>query len=93
METSPLNGKVTEIFQNLPGVSKVTHQAQDGFAVLDFILEHDDVLSRVVSAMTDENIHILNLQKHECTLEDVFVDLVGRSMEDVERSEEEESGE
>jgi hypothetical protein len=51
------------------------------------------VLSRVVSAMTDENLHILNLQKHECTLEDVFVDLVGRSMEEVERSQQKESGE
>jgi ABC-2 type transport system ATP-binding protein len=93
MEVSPLNGKGREVFERLPGVSKVTHQPQDGFAVLDFILEHDDVLSRVVSAMTDENLHILNLQKHECTLEDVFVDLVGRSMEEVERSQQKESGE
>jgi ABC-2 type transport system ATP-binding protein len=93
MEISPLNGKGTQVFENLPGVSKVTHQPQDGFAVLDFILEHDDVLSRVVSAMTEENLHILNLQKHECTLEDVFVDLVGRSMEEVERSQSEEGGE
>jgi ABC-2 type transport system ATP-binding protein len=93
MEISPLNGKGTQVFENLPGVSKVTHQPQDGFAVLDFILEHDDVLSRVVSAMTEENLHILNLQKHECTLEDVFVDLVGRSMEEVERSQSEEEGE
>ena len=29
---------------------------------------------------------LLNLQKREPTLEDVFVDLVGRSMEEVERS-------
>ena len=65
MEISPLNGKGTEVFERLPGVRKVTHQPQDGFAVLDFILEQDDVLSRVVSTMTDENLHILNLQKHE----------------------------
>jgi hypothetical protein len=48
------------------------------------------VLGLVVNTMTDENIHILNLQKHESTLEDVFVDLVGRSMEEVERSQIEE---
>ncbi len=68
---------------------KVIHQPQDGFAVLELILAQDDVLGRVVNIMTDENIHILNLQKHESTLEDVFVDLVGRSMEEVERSQEE----
>jgi hypothetical protein len=39
----------------------------------------------VVTALTSENIRILNLQKREPTLEDVFVDLVGRSMEEVER--------
>lgn len=93
IEISPLNGVGTQVFENLPGVSKVTHQQQDGFAVMDFILEKDDVLSRVVNTMTDENIHILNLQKHECTLEDVFVDLVGRSMEEVERSQVQEGGE
>jgi len=36
--------------------------------------------------LTSEDIHILNLQKREPTLEDVFVDLVGRSMSEVEYS-------
>ena len=93
IEISPLNGMGTDVFEQLPGVSKVSHQPQDGFAVLEFILEKDDVLSRVVNTMTDKNIHILNLQKHESTLEDVFVDLVGRSMEEVERSQADESDE
>ncbi len=86
-----LNGMGTEIFEQLPGVRKVSHQSQDGFAVLEFILEKDDALGHVVNIMTDEDIHILNLQKHESTLEDVFVDLVGRSMEEVERSQKEDS--
>ena len=91
IETSPLNGRGMEVFEQLPGVRKVSHQSQDGFAVLEFILEKDDVLGRVVNIMTDEDIHILNLQKHESTLEDVFVDLVGRSMEEVERRQKEDS--
>ena len=91
IEISPLNGRGTEAFEIIPGVCKVSHLPQDGFAVLDFILEKDDVLGRVVNTLTDENIHILNLQKHESTLEDVFVDLVGRSMDEVERSQAEES--
>jgi ABC-2 type transport system ATP-binding protein len=50
------------------------------------ILENDSVLSSVVNTLTTQNMKLLNLQKREPTLEDVFVDLVGRSMEDVERS-------
>lgn len=89
LEVSPLklNGMGSERFEILPGVQKVIHQPQDGFAILELILAHDDVLGSVVNTLTEENIHILNLQKRETTLEDVFVDLVGQSMADVEKSE------
>jgi len=86
MEVSPLNGLGIERFRELQGVRKVTHRPLDGFAVLEFILAQDDVLGAVVNLMTANEIRILNLQKREPTLEDVFVDLVGRSMEEVERA-------
>jgi len=86
MEVSPLNGRNVENFEALNGVRKVVHSPQDGFSVLEFILAQDDALGEVVNTMTAGNIHILNLQKREPTLEDVFVDLVGRSMEEVEQS-------
>ncbi len=86
LEVSPLNGMGVERFESLPGVRKVVHRPQDGFSVLEFILAQDDVLGAVVNTMTSANMHILNLQKREPTLEDVFVDLVGRSMEEVEES-------
>jgi ABC-2 type transport system ATP-binding protein len=63
----------------------VTHAPQDGFSELNLILETDDALSGVVATLTSNNIHILNLQKREPTLEDVFVDLVGHSMEEAAR--------
>jgi ABC-2 type transport system ATP-binding protein len=85
LEVSPLNGLGVERFESLPGVRKVIHRPQDGFSVLEFILAQDDVLGAVVNTMTAANVHILNLQKREPTLEDVFVDLVGRSMEEVEK--------
>jgi len=44
------------------------------------------VLASVVSTLTANDIRILNLEKSEPTLEDVFVHLVGQSMEEVERS-------
>jgi ABC-2 type transport system ATP-binding protein len=84
VEVSPLNGLGTDQFEILPGVRKVVHHPQDGFAVLEFILAQDDVLGAVVNRMTSANVRILNLQKREPTLEDVFVDLVGRSMEEEE---------
>ncbi len=85
MEVSPLNGLGVEKFEVLPGVRKVVHRPQDGFAVLEFILAEDAVLGSVVNTLTAGNVRILNLQKREPTLEDVFVDLVGRSMEEVEK--------
>ncbi|UCH58967.1 MAG: ATP-binding cassette domain-containing protein [Anaerolineales bacterium] len=86
MQVSPLDSTQADTFESLPGVRKVTHRAFDGYAVLELILEQDDALGSVVNLMTTQNIHILNLQKREPTLEDVFVDLVGRSMEEVEKS-------
>jgi ABC-2 type transport system ATP-binding protein len=85
IEVSPLNGMRPESLENLEGVNKVFHRAQDGFAILEFFLEEEAVLGPVVNTITGKNIRILNLQKREPTLEDVFVDLVGRSMEEVER--------
>jgi ABC-2 type transport system ATP-binding protein len=92
LEVSPLNGAGPGIFEALPGVRKVVHRPQDGFSELEFILADDDILGSIVNTMTARDIHILNLQKHEPTLEDVFVDLVGSSMEEVESNQEEESG-
>jgi len=87
LETTPLNGLKVGAFRVLPGVRQVTHRPQDGFAVLELILEEDAALAGVVSTMTAANISIINLQKREPTLEDVFVDLVGQSMEEVESHE------
>jgi ABC-2 type transport system ATP-binding protein len=84
MEVSPLNGTHVQDFESIAGVHKVIHRPQDGFSTLELILAQDDVISSVVNTMTTANIHILNLQKREPTLEDVFVDLVGKSIEDVE---------
>ncbi|MCI0520449.1 MAG: ABC transporter ATP-binding protein [Chloroflexi bacterium] len=85
MEVSPLNGAGAELFSSLPGVRQAVYRPQDGFAVLELALEQDDALAGVVNAMTAANIRLLNLQKREPTLEDVFVDLVGRSMDEVEK--------
>lgn len=85
LEVGSLNGSHLEIFKDIPGVRKVTQRDLEGGAVLEFILEEESVLGNVVNTMTTADIRIKHLQKREPTLEDVFVELVGRSMEEVER--------
>jgi ABC-2 type transport system ATP-binding protein len=86
VEVSSLNGRPLQKFEQLPGVRKVTYNQLDGSTVMEFILEEEPVLSTVVNTLTETGSRILNLQKREPTLEDVFVELVGRSMHEVERS-------
>jgi ABC-2 type transport system ATP-binding protein len=91
LEVDQLNGLSIDRLEALNGVHKVTYSQQDSSGILDMILEQDNVIAAVINAMTLNNIHILQLQKREPTLEDVFVDLVGRSMEEIE-SEDDEPG-
>ncbi|MEX0788797.1 MAG: ABC transporter ATP-binding protein [Anaerolineales bacterium] len=84
LQVSPLNGAAPEAFERIPGVRRVVHRPGDGRATLEISLENDGILPAVVSQLAAQDIQLLNLQKHEPTLEDVFVDLVGRSMEEVE---------
>jgi ABC-2 type transport system ATP-binding protein len=84
LEVSPLNGLGTSVFESMPGVKQVIYSHREGGSQLEFILEEEPVLGSVVTTLTAGNVRILNLQKREPTLEDVFVNLVGRSMEEVE---------
>ena len=89
LEVSPFNGSLSaEKFEALPGVCNFTHRSQDGFESLDLILEEEQALAGVLNTLNTANVRLLNLQKNEPTLEDVFVKLVGQSMEEVEQKEE-----
>ena len=46
--------------------------------------QEERVLGPVIGLLETSRIGLINLTKREPTLEDVFVDLVGRSMEEVE---------
>ena len=86
LDVSPLNG-VAAAFDSLPGVRKVVHTARDGKSELELILDSDDAIGGVINTLTTNHARILNLQKREPTLEDVFVDLVGMSLAEAEKSE------
>jgi ABC-2 type transport system ATP-binding protein len=85
LELSPFNGTLNVgKFEELPGVRNVTHSPQDGFESLDLILEEEQALAGVMNTLNSANIRLLNLKKNEPSLEDVFVKLVGQSMEEIE---------
>jgi ABC-2 type transport system ATP-binding protein len=86
LATSPLNGLSVAQLAALPGVRNVTSREVDGSASLDFILDEEAVLAAVINALTAASVRIMKLTKHEPTLEDVFVDLVGRTMADMEQT-------
>ena len=83
LETTPLNGGIGP-FTAIPGVRKVTHKEADGRSMLELILEQEQVIGAVIASMERQQIGLVSLAKREPTLEDVFVTLVGRSMEEVE---------
>jgi ABC-2 type transport system ATP-binding protein len=86
LELSPFNGSLNaSTFETLPGILNVSHSSQDGFEALDLILVDEQALTGVVNTLNSANIRLLNLKKNEPTLEDVFVQLVGQSMEEVEQ--------
>jgi ABC-2 type transport system ATP-binding protein len=85
IEVSPLDGQGADFLKANPGVRQVAHHPGDGFGTIELILAEEDALGGILQALTSRNIRLLNLQKREPTLEDVFVDLVGKSLEEVER--------
>jgi ABC-2 type transport system ATP-binding protein len=88
LDVSPLKNGALNAFNALPGVRQATHLAQDGNSQLELILTEDDALGSVMNTLTAQGAHILNLQKREPTLEDVFVDLVGLSISEAEATKE-----
>jgi ABC-2 type transport system ATP-binding protein len=84
IETSYLSNGSADGFEAIPGVNKVTRQHRDDRTSFEFLLTAEEVLAPIVAQLTERNAKILTLQKREPTLEDVFIDLVGRRLTDGE---------
>ncbi|HEX5824609.1 MAG TPA: ATP-binding cassette domain-containing protein [Candidatus Limnocylindrales bacterium] len=78
----------TDALARLPGVVSAAPAADADEAAerqtvsLDLVLEEDGALGGVVVALGGLGAHILALRKSEPSLEDVFVELVGRGFDD-----------
>jgi ABC-2 type transport system ATP-binding protein len=74
----------------LPGVVSASAAADTDdveerqVVIMNLVLEDDRVLGNVVGALSASGSQILGLRKSEPTLEDVFVELVGRGFEESE---------
>jgi ABC-2 type transport system ATP-binding protein len=87
LEVDRLDGGPASL-RGLPGVlSAAAAAAQDDgkerqTIEINLTLQDDSVLSSVVSALADRGSHLLALRKSEPSLEDVFVELVGRGFDE-----------
>jgi ABC-2 type transport system ATP-binding protein len=79
------------MIEAVPGVRQVTVTEGDGFTELSLILTGDEVLSGVLAHVAGRGSSLISLEKRDPTLEDVFIDLVGRGL-DVDTSQESEDG-
>jgi ABC-2 type transport system ATP-binding protein len=87
IETSPLNGWKHSVLEEQAEVKKAALTEIEGGARLELILTEEAALANVINSLTQKHIKVLRLTKREPTLEDVFMDLVGQRMEDVEQLE------
>lgn len=74
-------------FTAIPGVNNVLANKVNGTSNLEVFLQAEDALAGVIAQVTEQEARIISLQKRQPTLEDVFVQLVGKRMEEVEEVE------
>ncbi len=83
-----MNGLSMRSLQAIPGVRQAACREDGDLSILNLVLEEEAALGGVITKLNESQVRIERLDKHAPTLEDVFVHLVGRSMEEIE----EESG-
>jgi ABC-2 type transport system ATP-binding protein len=84
IRVASLNGLNTSALENLSGVRRLTRHDEADATILNFALQEEAALAGVINRLSAGGVVIARLDKHEPTLEDVFVKLVGRSMDEVE---------
>jgi len=86
VETAPLEEPDIRAILLVPGVRTCSHRVIEGGSVIELVLDEERALGRLIGLLDQRGRHLQTLSKREPTLEDVFVDLVGRSMTEVEHA-------
>ena len=74
------------LFRDLRGVQRFSHAEVNGYAELHLILEDENALPPVLTAIQQSHGELISLEKLNPTLEDVFISLVGRGLKESEGS-------
>jgi ABC-2 type transport system ATP-binding protein len=69
------------MIESVPGVRAVALAENSDFTELNLTLSSEDALSGVLSHLTARGSSLIGLEKREPTLEDVFINLVGRRLD------------
>ncbi len=85
LEVGPLNGLGLDQVETIPGVRRLSSRPRENGQMLELVLAEENILGSVITLLSAHQVQIRNFQKREATLEDVFVDLVGKRMEEVEQ--------
>ncbi len=89
VETSPLNGWSPSKLEEQAEVRKAASTQIEGGTKLELILAEESALANVINVLTQKDIKVMRLTKREPTLEDVFMELTGTRMDEVEKGVEE----
>jgi ABC-2 type transport system ATP-binding protein len=76
----------TQSFSAIDCVNSVHFQSEDNHTLMKVSLQEEFAVAQVIALLTEQSARILSLQKREPTLEDVFVQLVGARIEEVENA-------
>ncbi len=82
--TEPRDGAFAGAISGLPGVRRSAfHQEPDrGTTQATVILKDDRPIPAVIACLAEAGAHVVGVHKSEVTLEDVFLELVGRKLHD-----------
>ncbi len=70
------------MIESVPGVRRVTASEHEGYTELSLILAEESVLGGVLGHLSSRGSNLIALEKRAPTLEDVFIQLVGRRLDE-----------
>jgi ABC-2 type transport system ATP-binding protein len=74
--------QAADLVCGIEGIRQCVHRHAEEHTELSLILEGEDVLAPVIATLSEQSARLLSLEKREPTLEDVFMALVGRRLDE-----------